>query len=311
MTRESLQALINDFSDNSPLNFMPGSSAEAMPESEIEANNFAKNNLIKGGGEVDMYKNVEADGVVGMRFYRHPVFSVTRADAPGFEELRKAEAVGAHHTLPQDWLPGAKTVISFFLPYERRIVEANKVDPIEPAVEWLYTRVDGQRFLLALGTMVCDTLIAEGYNAIAPYTQDGYIMQTSLNAAPGTEHVPPYNTNWSERHVGVVSGLGTFGKSTNFISRVGCAGRLISIVTDWELDADIPDYTDWLGYCNHCGACVRRCPAQAHFDDRQGKDHAKCGEFIGEICAKYEFRYGCGKCQSGIPCEYTPMRPRK
>lgn len=308
MTRDSLQTLINDFSDNSQLNYLPKSSGDAAPSSEYESDNFAKNNLIKAGADADMYASIEADGVAGMRFYQHPIFSVTRADAAGFDEIRRAEVVGPHHTMPQDWLPGAKTVISFFLPYERRIVEANKVDALEPAVEWLYARVDGQRFLLALGTMVCEKLRAEGYNAVAPYTEDGYIMQTSPYAAPGTEHVPPYNTNWSERHVGVVSGLGTFGKSTNFISRIGCAGRLISIITDWEPEADVPDYTDWLGYCNDCGACIRRCPAQAHFPDRHGKDHAQCSAYIGKVCAKYEHRYGCGKCQSGIPCEYTPMR---
>ena len=308
MTREKLQALINDFSDNSPLNYIPKSRDEAVPDNK--ANNYAKNNLFLPESELDMYKNIEADGVAGMRFYQHPIFSVARADAHGFSEIKRSEVVGAHHLMPEEWLPGAKSVISFFLPFERATVEANKLDLNEPAIEWLYTRVDGQRFLLALGAAVRDALVAEGYGAVAPYTEDKYIMQTGPVPMPGTEHIPPYSTNWSERHVGVVTGLGTFGLSTNFISRVGCAGRLISIVTDWETEPDIPDYTDWLGYCNLCGACLRKCPAQAHHKDRQGKDHGKCGSYIGKVCAKHSPRYGCGKCQSGMPCEYKPMRPK-
>ena len=311
MTRENLQALVNDFSDNSPLNYIPKSSEEARLGLDNESNNYAKNNLYITGAVSDMYERIEADGVAGMRFYQQPIFSVASADAPGFMEIKKPEAVGEHHLMPKDWLPSAKSVISFFLPFERSTVEKNKLDPVAPAIEWLYTRVDGQRFLLALGTAVCKALIAEGYSAIAPYTEDSYIMQVGPVPAAGTEHVPPFSTNWSERHVGVVTGLGTFGLSTNFISRVGCAGRLISIITDMELEPDVPDYDDWLGYCNRCGVCLRKCPAQAHFTDRHGKDHGKCGAHIGKVCAPHAPRYGCGKCQSGMPCEYKPMPPKK
>jgi epoxyqueuosine reductase QueG len=219
--------------------------------------------------------------------------------------------VGEHHFLPEDWLPGAKSVISFFLPFERATVEANKKDPVEPAIEWVYTRVDGQQFLLALGAAVKDALIAEGYKAVAPYTDDRFIMRVGMPPEPGTEHVPAYSTNWSERHVGVVTGLGTFGQSTNFISKAGCAGRLISVVTDWVPEAyDQPDYDNWLGYCNDCGACIRKCHGNAYFSDRHGKDHALCSAHIRKVCEKHAPRYGCGTCQSGIPCEYKPMRAK-
>ena len=310
MTREKLQALINDFSDNSPLNFIPKKFSDVSQDPDYIANNYAKNNLYKPGAEADMYKNIEVDGVAGMRFYQHPIFSIARADAPGFATIKQPEVVGAHHLMPVDWLPSAKSVISFFLPFERDTVEANKLDPVYPSIKWLYTRVDGQRFLLALGAAVRDALIAEGYDAIAPYTEDRFIMRVGTGPVPDGGDVPPYSSNWSERHVGVASGLGTFGLSTNFISRAGCAGRLISIVTDWETDPDIPDYTDWLGYCNRCGACINKCPAQAHYTDRQGKDHGKCGALIGKVSAEHSPRYGCGKCQSGIPCEYGPMPPK-
>ena len=307
MTREKLQEIANEFSDNSPLNYL-GAKGTWGGE-DVSTNNYAKNNLTFQGITVDMLGADEEDSaLVGMRFYQRPIFAIARTDDPGFKEIQRPEVVGKHHLLPEDWLPGAKSVISFFMPFERATVEANKKDPIEPAKEWLYTRVEGQRFLLAFGEKIRDALIAEGYRAVAPYCDERFIMRVSKMAAPGTEHVPPFSSNWSERHVAVVTGLGTFGISTNFISKAGCAGRLISVVTDWETTPDVRDYDDWLGYCNSCGACVRRCPAKAHYIDRHGKDHEKCGALIRKVCEKYAPRYGCGKCQSGIPCEYKPMR---
>ena len=307
MTRDKIQALINEFCDNSPLNYL---GAKGASEEDVLANNYAKHNLYHRGITADMLGADEDSGLMGMRFFQRPVFAIARADDPGFKEIQRPEVVGPHHLLPEDWLSGAKSVISFFLPYERATVEANKKDPVEPAIEWIYTRVDGQRFLLALGAKIRDALIEAGYRAVAPYCDDRYIMQVNRNAAPGTEHVPPFSTNWSERHVAVVTGLGTFGMSTNFISKAGCAGRLVSVVTDWETEPDERDYDHWLGYCNSCGACVRRCPAQAHYTDRHGKDHEKCGAFIRKVCEKFAPRYGCGKCQSGVPCEYKPMRAK-
>ena len=307
MTREILQKLICDFSDDSPLNYLGAHGGANTQGEEIDLNNYAKNNLNNKGANPEMFVKEDFGEHNGMRFFEHPIFSITRADNPGFMDLKRPEVVGEHHMLPGDWLREAKSVISVFLPYNRSTVEANKKDDTTPPVQWLYTRVDGQRFLLSLGALIRDALVDAGYKAVTPYTEDRYIMQVSQEPAPGTEHVPPYSTNWSERHVAYVSGLGTFGLSTNFISKIGCAGRLISIVTDWETEPDERDYEDYLGYCNHCGACVRRCPANAHIPDKALKDHSKCRAYIAQVCKPYQPRYGCGKCQSGIPCEYRRL----
>ena len=303
MTREKLQKLISEFSENSPLNYLGAHDKQE----DTNKNNYAKHNLNNRGATPEMFKQDDFGEFNGIRFFEDPIFSVTRSDNPGFEDIKRPEVVGGHHLLPNDWLPDAKSVISVFLPYNRNTVESNKKDDIVPSIEWLYTRVDGQRFLLALGAMVRDALSADGYKAVTPYTDEKYVMQVSTTPAPGTEHVPPFSTNWSERHVGVVAGLGTFGLSTNFISRVGCAVRLVSVVTDWDVEPDECDYDNWLGYCNRCGTCIRRCQAQAYFNDRPGKDHAICTAFHGKICQPFRPRVACGKCQSGLPCDYNPM----
>jgi hypothetical protein len=89
-----------------------------------------------------------------MRFYEPPVLSIGRADDPLFLNIRKPGVVGPHHKLPTDWLPEAKSVISFFLPFTERVIASNTVDPGEPSYEWLFTRVDGQQHLLATGQLV-------------------------------------------------------------------------------------------------------------------------------------------------------------
>ena len=299
MTREKLQKIVDDLSDNSPMNYL------SVHDDSSDENNYVKNNLINVGRTAESLAEGIA-GLEGMRFFQKPIFSATRADDPGFAEIKRPEVVGPHHFMPRDWLPEAKSVISFYLPIERAVVEANKKDPVEPAMEWMCTRVDGQRFLLALGAAVRDALAQDGYKTVAPYTDDRFVMTVGPVTTPGAT-VPAYSTNWSERHVGVVTGLGTFGMSTCFISKLGSAGRLMSVVTEWELEPDVRDYDDWLGYCSKCGACIRKCPPQAHFKDRHGKDHSICGTHIGKTCEKYAPRYGCGKCQTGTPCEYTRL----
>ena len=307
MTREKLQRLIEDFTDNSQVNYL------GLALSADEESKYGKYGSPVIGKPDEVVEKGIVDEFRGMRFFMHPIFSVTRADDPGFAEIKRPEVVGEHHLMPYDWLPEAKTVLSFFLPINRDTVEANKKDPSVPAREWLCTRVDGQRSLMSLGAYVSEALVTDGHKAIAPITSPRYIMRVAEETMPeGAGHVPKFSTNWSERHVAVVTGLGTFGLSTNFISRVGCAGRLVSVVTDWDIEPDARDYDDWLGYCNRCGACIAKCKGEAHFKDRPGKDHSVCSAFMGKIrqanLEHYAARYGCGKCQSGIPCEYEAKK---
>ena len=306
MKRDELRFAIEEFSDNSPLNYLNDSL------DEVEANNYLKNNLQGCRKSAESLLEVATGVLNGMRFFQRPIFSIACAEDVKFKRIKRLEVVGEHHLLPKDWLPDAKTVISIFLPIERSTVETNKKKPGEPSLEWLCTRIDGQRFLLALGVMVRDLLIAEGYKAVTPATEDKMKTRGSDKTVPDEfAHIPRYSSNWSERHVAFASGLGTFGLSTNFISKAGCAGRLVSVISNWDIEPDEPDYDDRLGYCNRCGACKKRCPAEAYCGEGIGKDYDKCSAFIEKIRTKYGPRYGCGKCQSGVPCEFKSMKLQK
>ena len=111
-----------------------------------------------------------------------------------------------------------------------------------------------------------------------------------------------FTSNWPERHVAFVCGLGTFGLSKGLITSKGMAGRFGSIVTELEIIPNKREYEGIYEYCTECGACIKKCPVNA-ITFENGKDHQICCEFVDLTKNKYKPRYGCGKCQVSVPCE--------
>ena len=307
MDRKAIQTVISRLSEEGKTNYLQPRISEEEAQQQLRAGDqggFRRNNYF-GKADFDpmIYNKDKEDRYIGLRFFGDPIFSVGSADDPGFLELQKEGVVGAHHRLPTDWLPEAKTVISIFLPYSDRVLESNLADPLQPSMEWMFTRVDGQNHLLATGLAVAEALKDEGWNAVVPQTDKRFALQTSIRTMG--ENTPLFTSNWSERHVAYVAGLGTFGLSTCVITRKGSAGRFISVVTDWPCPPDQKDYSDYLEYCSRCGACIRRCPPNAILGDCR-KDKTACAAYVGKVSAAHTPRYGCGKCQSAIPCQRKP-----
>ncbi|MDR3295169.1 MAG: 4Fe-4S binding protein [Clostridiales Family XIII bacterium] len=267
-------------------------------------------------GGVDPAAALRAD-LAGMRFFDAPVFGVAAADDPMFAQLKNPEAVGAHHLLPQDFLPGARFVLSVFLPYTSRIKDANARAGRMPAGEWLHGRIEGQKFISLLAADAARALRDAGFSAVAP-SIDGRFRAVDAAKPAGPlkngETADPmagksYTSNWSERHVAFVCGLGTFGLSKGLITKKGIAGRFFSLVTDLDMEITPRAYTGLYEYCIRCGLCVPPCPAGA-ISLENGKSHAPCSAFLNETGVLYAPRYGCGKCQVGVPCESrSPVRP--
>jgi len=55
--------------------------------------------------------------MTGLRIFDAPLTGVASADDPAFRDLRRESVVGPHFLLPEEWLPGARAVVSFFLPF--------------------------------------------------------------------------------------------------------------------------------------------------------------------------------------------------
>jgi len=65
--------------------------------------------------------------------WKEPLVAFADAGDSLFPELKRA--AGPTHALPQDFLPDAGTVVTFFVPFEESVAGSNK-DGIESSIAW-------------------------------------------------------------------------------------------------------------------------------------------------------------------------------
>jgi len=207
---------------------------------------------------------------------------------------------------PEEWLPGAETAVSLFLPFTARVRDANRRDMAWPADEWLHARIEGQAFQVKICRFAEDLLKNEGFAALSPMV-DPRLSSRSPSTNDKTRQ-DFYTTNWSERHAAYAAGLGTFGLSKGLITAKGVAGRFLSVITSARFPPTGRPYKGVYDYCVFCGACAANCPVGA-ISREAGKAHHPCSDFLDAVKAKLNevqqraTYYGCGKCQVGVPCE--------
>lgn len=243
-----------------------------------------------------------APSMEGLALFESPLVGYASANDKIFSRFRdEGEITHGRFIPPGKWLKDAKTVVSVFLPFSRRIVESNAQDPLFPSQEWLHGRFEGQQRIDALSRHLVTALNAKGYRAVAPSLEPDYrIFIGTWDCPDGTPDNSSYGSTWSERHVAFAAGLGTFGLSRNLITDRGVAGRFTSIVTDMPHAPTPRCYSDPYEYCLSCGACILTCPVQAIGE--QGKEHTPCSAYLDQILERTGMRYGCGKCQVDVPC---------
>ena len=232
-------------------------------------------------------------------FFDAPLIGFASADDPIFEQMKQPHIIGSHYITPAQWLEGAKTVISIFVPYSAAVRKANAVCPKgEIAPQYIYAKNVTQPYLEKLADALYAAITAEGFSAVVP-SRESDRMKSAVITPDGSRL--QYTSGWSERHAAYACGLGTFGISGALITEKGTSGRYVSLVTDMPLPADERPYTDPYGYCTMCGACIARCPGGAITLENK-KDKAKCSAFVNITKEIYAPLYGCAKCQCGVPC---------
>jgi epoxyqueuosine reductase QueG len=230
----------------------------------------------------------------GTSIYAAPLVGIASAADPLWNELRQEHVVGPQQLLPGEWLPGARSVVCYFLPFSEHVRESNRTAG-DPSLEWLVGRFEGEAWNGKIRRRLIEMLEKSGARAVAP-SQDPRLA------------VANFRSNWSERHAAFIAGLGTFGLSRSLITAQGCAGRLGSAILDLELAPTPRPYQRHDDYCMNCGYCIPRCPPRA-ISIECGKDNAVCKRFLDAVKGRHEPRYGCGKCQTGVPCEaVNPMQ---
>jgi epoxyqueuosine reductase QueG len=239
---------------------------------------------------------------VGKRLYDDPIIAIGSADDPMWEEMKAPQAVGTLFRTPKEWLPQGRCVVSYFAPFSDFVVEGNKKDRVEVGNGWLYARVEGQAFLTEINHFLEQWFESQRVKALSPYASEEFKYVFEAGSCDDiADKSLSFTSNWSERHVAFICGLGTFGLSKGLITRCGVAGRFGSVIVDAPLEVTPRPYTEIYEYCTMCGACMR-CPGEA-ITLAEGKSHTLCSAYVNTMRVKYAPRFGCGKCQVNVPCE--------
>ncbi len=219
--------------------------------------------------------------------YREPLVGFASADDPIFDGMK--EIIGPHHLHPKEVFPGAKTVVSFFLPFEEKLVELNRKSS-GPVKEWIRAKGETEFLIAKINEKLAAELAKEGINAVVPeaafdYTKSGF------------------DVAWSHKSAAYAAGLGTFGVHHMLITKAGCAGRFGTLLISAEIP---PTPRPSEEYCRHkkggiCLICVDRCPAGAL--RAGGLDKEKCFKQVRESGSAFPElkQVACGKCATG-PC---------
>jgi len=248
----------------------------------------------------------------GDKAFAHPLVGFARGDDPLFEAYK--DHVGPFHFTPHEvWSrtfpgqgvePADLTVICWILPHIQATKADNRHQNFFPAERWARGRIYGEEGNRKLRQHVVAALEAAGHPAVAP--QLSPLWQRQMSPRFG------FASSWSERHAAYAAGLGTFGLCDGLITPVGKAMRVGSVVARIPVEPTPRPYDHHRQYClffSHgvCRKCAGRCPVGAITE--AGKDKEKCLAHLrtataDHVQATYGFKgYGCGLCQTGVPCE--------
>ena len=195
------------------------------------------------------------------------------------------------------------SVVSWILPHNSLTKKDNAQQNDMPSERWARSRVFGESVNVKLRAHMAKLLQDANIEAVAPMSLPGWAWLRSERYI--------HTSNWSERHIAHACGLGTFGLCEGLITPVGKAVRIGSIILRGQINPTPRPYTRHDEYClfkekKTCGACIKRCPAGAI--SGQGHDKLLCDAYLNNEITQYVeehygFKgYGCGLCQTGVPC---------
>ena len=250
----------------------------------------------------------EADDIkkkyIGTVLFDEPIVGFGDASDALFDEYKKPGVIGPWHMSPAEWLDDAKTVVSLFFPISEEVRASNRSEKNIGSKLWAYARIEGQAYMIRFMKELVARLEEQGIKVCMPAGDSRFQAVEAGKGIEGYEEIDEktFGSRWSERHAAYVCGLGTFGLSKGLITEKGIAGRFASIIINQPMEADERKYTGLYDYCIRCGACIRRCPVNA-IDPVTGKNHSLCHPNIKKSGILLYPRYGCGLCQTDVPCE--------
>jgi epoxyqueuosine reductase len=252
--------------------------------------------------------------------FEKPLVGFSSGADPLYQQYK--EVVGPYHwtpleifalTFPENPRPSqGLTVISWILPQTKSSKTDNRKEKIYPSERWARARIFGEEANVKLRQLVVSALENQGIPAVAP-------MLSPLWERKESDRFVLAST-WSERHAAYAAGLGTFGLCDGLITPLGKAIRCGSVVADLPILSSPRPYSHHKAHCLYytqgvCGKCIDRCPVGAL--SKVGHDKLKCQSHIRKTSAAYVKEhygfegFGCGLCQTGVPCESRiPVRQK-
>ena len=227
--------------------------------------------------------------------FREPLVGFVSADDPSIVNVR--DIVGPWHDLPEDQLPGARSIIAYAVPFTRDVA-------LDPSFSRFSGLVWSEAYILInknfeiISQAVAYLLRSRGYEASTVRATNDYDPSDPVSS-------------WSHRTMACAAGLGKFGMNRILMTSKGSAVRYCSLLTTAELTPSGP----YKGpVCTGldggpCRKCLDTCPVNAltrwydggKFDcqELQNTYHDKMIEELSVDTAGT-----CGKCISVCPLAY-------
>lgn len=230
----------------------------------------------------------ELVGDAPISIYREPIVGFADAGDPEFGAIR--DITHAKHLLPKEWMPQGKTIVSFFIPFTKELMEENRRNQYV-AKDWAIAYIETNKLIKDIGRTMAERLKEYNIETVWQLPADSFDDQKLMAC-------------WSQRHIAYIAGLGTFGINNMLITDKGCSGRYGSFIIDYYIQPTPRNKKEKCLYKLNggCGKCMALCPVQALTP--KGFDRNKCNQRVWEVNAFYndlEECDCCGKCLLG-PC---------
>lgn len=233
-----------------------------------------------------------------------------------FKKYKAKDTCGEEHWTPadifakfypeSDFKEDELTIVSWILPQMPETKASLRAETHNPSELWSRSRILGEPINDLVREHMVKTLHEAGYEAAAP------ILHPEWTRLENPEQI--ITSKWSERHIAHAAGHGTFGFCDALITPVGKAHRTGSVIVRLKVEPDKRPYKGIYDYCLYykdgsCLVCVERCTPGA-LTKEEGHLKMKCREFLRGYSTDYNREhfsldgYGCGFCQTKVPCEH-------
>ena len=225
------------------------------------------------------------------KFWKEPIIEIISAKNEKLKILRKA--VSIEHFLPCDILSDAKSIISFFIPFQENIVRSN-IGGTMASKEWVLAFIKTNDLIKTINDEI-ELLMLQNRYKIGKITATQNLDSKHLIS------------NWSHRHIAYIAGIGTFGMNNMLITKNGCCGRFGSIIINYEFSEykqnKIINEKCLKKINGTCGKCQKNCIVDAYENNNfnRNKCYKQCLK-NGEYHNSMENATVCGKCLVNLPC---------